>query len=147
MADDFYFSELQERHLYDGLEEDVCSGEELLIDGPAGPIEVLTSCPECYEDSRPIAIICHPHPLYGGSMKNKVVHILSETFNGMGLLSITFNFQTNSASFRSKFDGVTQKTLQDSYQTTSIGMNYCNGIIKHEGNFEIFLLCQWIDQL
>ncbi|SCZ61371.1 alpha/beta hydrolase [Thiohalomonas denitrificans] len=93
MADDFYFSELQERHLYDGLEEDVCSGEELLIDGPAGPLEVLTSCPDCYEDTRPIAVICHPHPLYGGSMKNKVVHILSETFNDMGLLSVTFNFR------------------------------------------------------
>ncbi len=93
MADDFYFSELHSRHLYDGMEEDVCTGEELLVPGPAGPIEVLTSCPECYEGSRPLAVICHPHPLYGGSMKNKVVHILAETFNDMGLLSVTFNFR------------------------------------------------------
>jgi len=93
MSDDFYFSELHSRHLYDGLEEDLCTGEELLVPGPAGAIEVLTSCPQCYEGTRPMAIVCHPHPLYGGSMKNKVVHILAETFNEMGLLGITFNFR------------------------------------------------------
>jgi len=93
MSDDIYYSELQARHLYDGLEEDLCTGEELLIPGPAGDIEVLTSCPECYAEGDPIAVICHPHPLYGGTMRNKVVHILAETFNSMGLLSVTFNFR------------------------------------------------------
>jgi len=93
MSDDIYFAELQERHLYDGLEEDLCTGEELMIPGPSGRLEALTSCPECYVGTRPVAIVCHPHPLYGGSMKNKVVHILSETFNDMGLLSVTFNFR------------------------------------------------------
>lgn len=92
-SDDIYYSELQARHLYDGMEEDLCTGEELLIPGPAGDIEVLTSCPECYAEESPIAVICHPHPLYGGSMRNKVVHILAETFNSMGLLSVTFNFR------------------------------------------------------
>jgi len=93
MVDDVYFSELQRQHLYDGLEEDLCIGEELTIDGPAGPIQALTSCPECYLETNPIAVVCHPHPLYGGSMTNKVVHILSETFNDMGLRSVTFNFR------------------------------------------------------
>lgn len=93
MAEDIYFSNLQERHLYDGLEEDICTGEELLIPGPAGDLETLTSCPASWENHRPIAVICHPHPLYGGSMKNKVVHILANTFNDMGLLSVTFNFR------------------------------------------------------
>jgi alpha/beta superfamily hydrolase len=88
-----HYAELASRHLYDGLEEDYCTGEELLIPGPTGAIEALTSCPDCYAGDRPIAIVCHPHPLYGGSMRNKVVHILSQTFNDMGLLSITFNFR------------------------------------------------------
>lgn len=92
-SDDIYYSELQARHLYDGLEEDLCIGEELLIPGPAGDIEVLTSCPECYAEDKPIAVICHPHPLYGGTMRNKVVHILAETFNAMGLRTVTFNFR------------------------------------------------------
>jgi len=54
---------------------------------------VLTSCPECYVGTKPIVVICHPHPLYGGSLKNKVVHILAETFNDMGMLSVSFNFR------------------------------------------------------
>lgn len=93
MTDDVYFQELHEHHLYDGLEEDFCPGEELLVPGPVGPIEVLTSCPQCYSGDRPIAVICHPHPLYGGSLKNKVVHTLAETFNDLGLLTVTFNFR------------------------------------------------------
>jgi len=90
---DIYYSELQSRHLYDGLEEDLCSGEELLVPGPAGQIEVLTSCPECYQGTNPIVILCHPHPLYGGNLKNKVVHILAESFNAMGMLTVSFNFR------------------------------------------------------
>ncbi len=93
MADDAEYAGSQSRHLYDGLEEAPCAGEELLIPGPAGPIEVITSCPDCYAGDRPIAVVCHPHPLYGGSMKNKVVHILAQTFNEMGLLCATFNFR------------------------------------------------------
>ncbi len=93
MSDDIYFAELPGLHLYDGLEEDVCTGEELLIPGPSGPLQALTSCPACYQGTNPVAIVCHPHPLYGGSMSNKVVHILAETFNEMGLLSVTFNFR------------------------------------------------------
>lgn len=93
MSDDVYFSELHARHLYDGLEEESCVGEMRLIPGPSGDIETLTSCPECYDGERPMVIICHPHPLYGGSMNNKVVHILARTFNKMGMLSVTFNFR------------------------------------------------------
>lgn len=93
MVDDIYFSELHNRHLYDGLEEDICLGERMLIPGPAGEIEVLTAGPEQLDPALPIAVICHPHPLYGGSLTNKVVHILSEAFNDLGLLSISFNFR------------------------------------------------------
>ena len=91
--DDFYFEERRSSHRYDGLEEDICIGEELLIAGPAGAIEVLTAGPARFDPQLPIAIICHPHPLYGGSLSNKVVHILAETFNAMGLLSVSFNFR------------------------------------------------------
>lgn len=91
--DDIYLQELRRRHRYDGLEEDICIGEELLIQGPAGAIEVLTSGPARFDPMLPIAIICHPHPLHGGSLANKVVHIMAESFNAMGLLSVSFNFR------------------------------------------------------
>jgi alpha/beta superfamily hydrolase len=92
-VDDIYFEELRRSHRYDGLEEDICIGEELLIAGPAGAIEVLTAGPARFDPTLPIAVVCHPHPLYGGSLSNKVVHILAESFNAMGLLSVSFNFR------------------------------------------------------
>ena len=91
--DDIYFDERRLGHRYDGLEEDICIGEELLIAGPVGAIEVLTSGPARFDPTLPIAIVCHPHPLYGGSLSNKVVHTLAESFNAMGLLAISFNFR------------------------------------------------------
>jgi len=92
-VDDFNLQELRRRHRYDGLEEDICIGEELLIQGPAGAIEVLTSGPARFDPRLPIAIICHPHPLHGGSLNNKVVHVMAESFNAMGLMSVSFNFR------------------------------------------------------
>ena len=37
--------------------------------------------------------ICHPHPLYGGSMDNNVVQSISQTCCGLGILSVAFNFR------------------------------------------------------
>ncbi|MFO7772496.1 MAG: alpha/beta family hydrolase [Dehalococcoidia bacterium] len=41
----------------------------------------------------PAVIVCHPHPLYGGSMDNNVVHSLSETLTQASLASFRFNFR------------------------------------------------------
>jgi hypothetical protein len=40
-----------------------------------------------------VAVICHPHPLHGGSLSNKVVHQLAKTFTGLGAVCIRFNFR------------------------------------------------------
>ncbi len=93
MSGDFDPSRIQERHLYDGLEEAPCIGEKLLLRGPAGNIEAVTSYPSVMAKEFAIAVICHPHPLHEGSMANKVVHVLSETFNGMGAPALRFNFR------------------------------------------------------
>lgn len=93
MTREFDVSNLQERHLYDGLEEGPCIGEELLLPGPVGNIEISTSYPAVVADNFAVAVICHPHPLYGGSMANKVVHTLSETFNDMKIPTLRFNFR------------------------------------------------------
>jgi len=65
----------------------------LLIDGPAGQLELQlnysTGCPA----SRPVTVICHPHPLYGGSLTNKVVHMLGRAANDLGLATVRFNFR------------------------------------------------------
>lgn len=63
-----------------------------LIDGPAGKLEVAIL--EATENERNAwGIVCHPHPLYGGTMHNKVVTTLAKTFQGMGVTTIRFNFR------------------------------------------------------
>lgn len=64
-----------------------------IINGPAGNLEVLVEAPESLASDSPIAIICHPHPLYSGTMQNKVVHTLAKSCNALGMLAIRFNFR------------------------------------------------------
>lgn len=42
---------------------------------------------------RGIAVIAHPHPLFGGTMDNKIIHTLFNTFLELGYASIKFNFR------------------------------------------------------
>lgn len=46
-------------------------------------------------DGKPVAlaVVCHPHPLHGGSLSNKIVHQLARTFNALGAVSVRFNFR------------------------------------------------------
>lgn len=63
-----------------------------LIRGPEGQLEVLVSEPT--EEKRSAwAIVCHPHPLYGGTMHNKVVSTLAKTYQNMGATTVRFNFR------------------------------------------------------
>lgn len=80
-------------HLYDGAEEIFpCIGEPVQIPGPCGPLEAVASCPEEVERNV-VAVICHPHPLYGGSLKNKVVHYIAKTLSDLGVHTVRFNFR------------------------------------------------------
>jgi hypothetical protein len=64
-----------------------------LITGTAGNIEVLITRPQVQTESTPIVIISHPHPLYGGRMTNKVVHILAKSFSELDAITVRFNFR------------------------------------------------------
>jgi alpha/beta superfamily hydrolase len=75
-----------------------------LIPGPAGVIELALDAPA--EPARGAALICHPHPLGGGSMDNKVVHTLARAFLQMGVRTIRFNFRGVGASVGQFDDGV-----------------------------------------
>lgn len=75
------------------------------IEGPAGALELLTSTPK--QILRPeVAVICHPHPLYGGTMHNKVVHTLARTFKEMGMRTVRFNFRGIGASQGNYANGI-----------------------------------------
>ncbi len=66
--------------------------ESLLIEGPAGQLEAMLEPPE---DAAPgeAALVCHPHPLYGGTMHNKVVYRLARALRRNGAAVLRFNFR------------------------------------------------------
>lgn len=64
--------------------------ERMSIAGPAGSLELLVTRAE---DPVALAIICHPHPLHGGSMTNKVVHTLMRSARDVGASVVRFNFR------------------------------------------------------
>ena len=61
------------------------------IDGPAGRIECAVDKPEA--PARGVALIAHPHPLYGGTLDNKVVQTLARAFVELGYESWRPNFR------------------------------------------------------
>ncbi len=66
--------------------------QSLTIPGPAGAIEALHQSKP--GRAHPIAVLlCHPHPLGGGTMHNKVVHRAASTFVEMGAAVLRFNFR------------------------------------------------------
>jgi hypothetical protein len=66
------------------------SEEIIHIDGPAGSIEILVENPGA---ARGIALICHPHPLFGGTNTNKVAQTLARTFARMDYVALRPNFR------------------------------------------------------
>ena len=66
--------------------------ESHFIDGPAGRLEALLEEPE---DRDPIeaCLVCHPHPLYGGTMHNKVVYRIARGLRRAGGVVLRFNFR------------------------------------------------------
>jgi uncharacterized protein len=71
--------------------------ERLAIAGPIGNLEGILETPSDADTAR-VAIVCHPHPVYGGTMTNKVVHMLAKTFNDLGVRTIRFNYRGVGAS-------------------------------------------------
>lgn len=60
--------------------------------GPGGPIESLLEEPGP-APPRFAALVCHPHPLYGGTLHNKVVYRIARALRGCGAVVLRFNFR------------------------------------------------------
>lgn len=67
--------------------------ESVLIEGAAGNIDTLIDSPTKPDSPRGIALIGHPHPLFGGSNTNKVVHTLARTLRELGYVCLRPNFR------------------------------------------------------
>ena len=84
--------------------------ERILVDGPAGVIETVFDYPAGFPPAgvsptgvppataRGLALVAHPHPLYGGTLDNKVAQILARTFAELGYVSVRPNFRGVGAS-------------------------------------------------
>ena len=78
---------------------------KLELTGPAGLLEGLI---ETDGENAPVAaaVVCHPHPMHGGTMQNKVTHTLARSFVASGFAALRFNFRSVGASEGSFDNGV-----------------------------------------
>jgi alpha/beta superfamily hydrolase len=63
----------------------------LFIEGPAGRLEALLNSGA--DNATHAALVCHPHPVYGGTMHNKVVFHAMKALNSFGFPVLRFNFR------------------------------------------------------
>src|SRR5208337_3868952 len=65
--------------------------ESFFLDGEAGRLEAMLNLGA--PDARYACVVCHPHPLFGGTMHNKVVFHAMKALNAFGLPVLRFNFR------------------------------------------------------
>jgi alpha/beta superfamily hydrolase len=68
------------------------NAQSVSIEGPSGALEALLEVPQAPALAG-FAVICHPHPLFGGTMQNKVVHTLGRACQEFGVATVRFNFR------------------------------------------------------
>ena len=67
--------------------------EVLSVAGPAGPLEARLEFPDVEAEPRVFGVACHPHPLFGGTMDNKVTHVIARSMTECGAPAFRFNFR------------------------------------------------------
>jgi uncharacterized protein len=67
--------------------------QNLFLEGPAGRLEAILWTPVRSDSPSLAAVICHPHPLFGGTMHNKVVYNAAKTMDALGIPVLRFNFR------------------------------------------------------
>jgi len=64
--------------------------EKLFIEGPVGKLQAIYQTGEA---DKAAVVICHPHPQFGGTMRNKVVYWMARAFENLGHPILRFNFR------------------------------------------------------
>jgi len=67
--------------------------QSLFLNGPVGRLEAILWIPTRHEVPPLAAVVCHPHPLFGGTMHNKVVYNAAKTLDALGIPVLRFNFR------------------------------------------------------
>lgn len=79
------------------------ASERILLEGPVGAIETVIDRPA--GAPRGLALVAHPHPLYGGTLDNKVAQTLARTLVELGYVAVRPNFRGVGASAGTHDDG------------------------------------------
>src|SRR5215468_9229271 len=71
----------------------VHDSQNFFLNGPAGRLEAILWTPDRPGTPSLAALVCHPHPLFGGTMHNKVVYNAAKTMDALGIPTLRFNFR------------------------------------------------------
>lgn len=63
------------------------------LDGPAGRLEAILWTPTAAAAPALAAVVCHPHPLFGGTLHNKVIYQAAKSLDALGIPTLRFNFR------------------------------------------------------
>jgi alpha/beta superfamily hydrolase len=69
------------------------SSRNFFLEGPAGRLEAILWTPSSSARAPLAAVVCHPHPLFGGTMHNKVVYQTVKALNALSVSVLRFNFR------------------------------------------------------
>lgn len=67
--------------------------KNFFLQGAAGKLEAVLWTPHDDAAHRSAALVCHPHPLFGGTLHNKVVYQAAKALDGLGMPVLRFNFR------------------------------------------------------
>jgi alpha/beta superfamily hydrolase len=70
----------------------------LFLDGPVGELDSILWTPNRFSDPPVATVLCHPHPLFGGTLDNKVVYQAAKSLDSLGIPVLRFNFRGAGAS-------------------------------------------------
>lgn len=86
--------------------DDRSSEERITIAGPAGALEARWRVPAGPGVPRAVAVLCHPHPLFGGTLHNKTLYRIAKRLpDDLGIATLRFNFRGAGASEGEHDDG------------------------------------------
>jgi len=66
---------------------------KLFLDGPVGRLEAVLWTPTRSGTAPLAAVLCHPHPLFGGTLHNKVIYQAAKSLDSLGVPVLRFNFR------------------------------------------------------
>ncbi len=69
------------------------ASQTLFLNGPIGRLEAILWTPNHPRVAHLAAVICHPHPLFGGTLHNKVVYQAAKSLDALGIPVLRFNFR------------------------------------------------------